>query len=78
MEDLPELPNASAEDEQLTLDMESSIARLQEMEMGEGLPGEAFSDEELEAAALELAQQEEREESTNCPLHGSDLRMLWW
>lgn len=63
LEDLPELPNASAEDEQLTLDMESSIARLQEMEMGEGLPGEAFSDEELEAAALELAQQEEREES---------------
>lgn len=58
LEDLPELPNASAEDEQLTLDMESSIARLREMETKEILPEETFTDEELEAAAQELAEQE--------------------
>lgn len=63
LEDLPELPNASAEDEQLTLDMESSIARLREMETKEVLPEEeAFTDEELEAAAKELAEQERGEE----------------
>ena len=62
LEDLPELPNASAEDEQLTLDMESSIARLREMETKEILPEEAFTDEELEAAANELAQREQSEE----------------
>lgn len=61
LEDLPELPNASAEDEQLTLDMESSIARLREMETKEVLPEEAFTDEELEAAAQELAEQERGE-----------------
>lgn len=63
LEDLPELPNASAEDEQLTLDMESSIARLREMEAKETLPEEeTFTDEELEAAAKELAEQEQGKE----------------
>lgn len=62
LEDLPELPNASAEDEQLTLDMESSIARLREMETEEAIPEEPFTDEELEAAAKELAEQERQKE----------------
>lgn len=57
LEELPDLPNSSAEDEQLTLDMQESIARLQQ-EAGEG--GEApITDEELEAAAMELARREE-------------------
>ncbi len=70
LEDLPDLPNASAEDEQLTLDMQENIARLQaqqeQAQNGEGAAeptGEDASeppitDEELEAAALELARQE--------------------
>lgn len=59
LEDLPELPNASAEDEQLTLDMQNDIARLQQQQQAEGEEGEApITDEELEAAARELAEQE--------------------
>lgn len=63
LEDLPDLPNSSAEDEQLTLDMQENIARLQQetekqaaVESGEEEP---VTDEELEAAAMELARQEE-------------------
>lgn len=60
LEDLPELPNASAEDEQLTLDMQSDIARLQQSQIdAEGEEEEAITDEELELAARELAEQEE-------------------
>lgn len=59
LDDLPDLPNASAEDEQLTLDMQESIARLQAVQEGErGGEGDAITDEELEAAARELAGQE--------------------
>lgn len=67
LEDLPELPNSSAEDEQLTLDMQENIARLQQeaaqQEGGEAAEAateeEPITDEELEAAALELARREE-------------------
>lgn len=67
LEDLPELPNSSAEDEQLTLDMQENIARLQQeaarQEGGEAAEEaaeeEPITDEELEAAARELARQEE-------------------
>ena len=60
LEELPDLPNASAEDEQLTLDMQADIARLQqEEEQRAAQEAEALiTDEELEAAALELAQRE--------------------
>lgn len=67
LEELPDLPNASSEDEQLTLDMQADIARLQEAETAEaaadadGNEPLPISDEELEAAAMELAQQEEGE-----------------
>lgn len=72
LEDLPELPNSSAEDEQLTLDMQENIARLQQEaaqqeggETAEEAAEEApITDEELEAAALELARQEEGEASS--------------
>ena len=56
LEELPDLPDASQEDEQLTLDMEAGIARLKEQEQaGE----ETITDEELEAAARELAGREQ-------------------
>lgn len=71
LEDLPDLPSASAEDEQLTLDMQENIARLQQeadqREAGQQEAeenGEApITDEELESAARELARQEEAGES---------------
>ncbi len=57
LEELPDLPSASAEDEQITLDMRADIARLQEVE--EASAGEeSISDQELEAAARELAERE--------------------
>lgn len=65
LEELPDLPNASAEDEQITLDMQADLARLQESQEREA-QGQAeeeetpISDEELEAAARELAEREER------------------
>lgn len=63
LEELPELPNASAEDEQLTLDMQNNIERLKQQESGEDTEEEpsdalSFSDEELEQAAKELAETE--------------------
>ena len=57
LEDLPELPNASAEDEQLTLDMQNDIVRLQQLQEA-GEEEAPITDEELEAAARELAEQE--------------------
>ena len=65
LEELPDLPNASAEDEQLTLDMQENITRLQEAEERGRLQKESgeeeelpITDEELEAAAREMAEQE--------------------
>ena len=62
LEDLPVLPNASAEDEQLTLDMQENIARLQaeqdQAQAREGGEESPITDEELEAAARELAELE--------------------
>ena len=64
LEELPDLPSSSAEDEQLTLDMQESIARLQQEaaqqqpETGDADNEAPITDEELEAAAMELAQQE--------------------
>jgi len=62
LEDLPDLPNASAEDEQLTLDMQENIARLQaeqdQAQAREGGEEAPITDEELEAAARELAELE--------------------
>jgi len=56
LEELPDLPSASAEDEQITLDMQADIARLQ----GEGPSDDEapISDWELEEAARELAERE--------------------
>lgn len=65
LEDLPELPNASAEEEQLTLDMQENIARLQagEEKKNQTQGGEeeevSITNGELEWAARELAEREE-------------------
>lgn len=73
LEELPDLPNASAEDEQITLDMQEGIARLQEAEEKKRLQTEGegeespITDAELEAAARELAEQEESTEGERAP-----------
>lgn len=61
LEELPDLPSASAEDEQLTLDMQMQVEQLQRQEL-EQAQAETVSDEELEAAALELAEREAAQE----------------
>lgn len=75
LEDLPELPNASAEDEQLTLDMQNDIARLQqEQAIAEAGEEETpITDEELEAAARELAEQEYQQEAQEAQRPESEL-----
>ena len=53
LEELPELPDSSPEDGQITLEMQAAVARLQ-AEQEAGQP----TDRELEEAARELAEQE--------------------
>ena len=72
LEDLPDLPNASSEDEQLTLDMQESIARLQAEQGAADGKEPSFTDDELEAAAKELAGQEVSGEGT-ASSEGEDL-----
>jgi len=77
LEDLPELPNASAGDEQLTLDMQRQVEELQRLQDQERIEAEAaadaeletdgFSDAELEAAARELSAAEAPEEEEGLP-----------
>ena len=57
LDELPELPNATPEDGQITMEMQAAVERLkaqQESEGGETPP----SEEEILAAAVELAQRE--------------------
>lgn len=54
LEELPELPNASAEDGQITLEMQANIERLRALQE----TGREVSDEELLNAAAQLAAQE--------------------
>lgn len=56
LEELPELPVSSLEDGQITLDMQERLRTLQEAE------NEDFTEEELQAAAEELAAREAAEE----------------
>ena len=53
LEELPELPDSSPEDGQITLEMQAAMARLQEQQEAGQL-----TDQELEEAARELAEQE--------------------
>jgi len=59
LEELPDLPSASAEDEQITLDMQMQVEELQKKETAQA--GEEITDEELSAAAQALAAQESEE-----------------
>lgn len=57
LDELPELPNSTPEDGQITMEMQAAVERLkaqQESESGETPP----SEEEILAAAVELAQRE--------------------
>ncbi|MEA4955145.1 MAG: SMC-Scp complex subunit ScpB [Pseudoflavonifractor sp.] len=56
LEELPDLPSASEEEEQLTLDMQAQVERLREQT--DAPVQEQIGDEELEAAARALAQRE--------------------
>jgi len=58
LEELPELPSASAEDEQITLDMQMQVEQLQAAQELAAQAEAEITDEELEAAAAELAQRE--------------------
>lgn len=59
LEELPELPSSSAEDGQITLEMQAEVERLKRLQEGADLPeAGAFTEEELQAAAEELAVRE--------------------
>ena len=57
LEELPELPNTPPEDGQITLEMQAAVERLKAAEEGETLS--EITEEEIEAAARELAASEE-------------------
>ena len=66
LEELPELPSSSAEDGQITLEMQAQMERLKAVqEAAEQTDGEMedFTEEELQAAAEELAAREEETQS---------------
>ncbi len=58
LEELPELPSASAEDGQITMEMQAAVERLRAEEQ-EKAAGSAVTEEEILRAAGELAAQEE-------------------
>lgn len=63
LEELPELPNSSTEDGQITLEMQAAVERLKAEQEQQDAAEAAFTEEELAAAAQEYAQREEvREE----------------
>ena len=57
LDELPELPNMPPEDGQITLEMQAAVERLKAAEAGEDLA--EVTEEEIEAAARELAKSEE-------------------
>ena len=57
LDELPELPNTTPEDGQLTLEMQAAVERLQAAQTAEGT--EEVTEEELLQAAREIAQAEE-------------------
>lgn len=62
LEELPELPNSSPEDGQITMEMQAAVERLRKVQ--EATEETDFSDEELLDAARELARQETEEAGT--------------
>lgn len=57
LDELPELPNMPPEDGQITMEMQAAVERLKVAEAGEDLA--EVTEEEIEAAARELAKSEE-------------------
>ena len=57
LDELPELPNMPPEDGQITMEMQAAVERLKAAEAGEDLA--EVTEEEIEAAARELAKSEE-------------------
>ncbi len=66
LEELPELPSASSEDGQITMEMQAVVERLKAEQEGNsvepGPEGEAFTEQEFQAAAEELAAREDETE----------------
>lgn len=59
LEELPDLPSSSQEDGQITLEMQAEVARLRALQEENAEKEECFTEEELQAAAEELAAREE-------------------
>jgi segregation and condensation protein B len=60
LDELPELPNASPEDGQITLEMQAAVERLRREQEGTAPEAEKITDEELVEAAQALLQTEEQ------------------
>lgn len=60
LEELPELPNATTEDGQITMEMQAAVERLRQEQAGSDAP-EEITDEELEQAARVVAEEERRQ-----------------
>ena len=65
LEELPELPASTLEDGQITIEMQAQMERLKELEEAaqSGAGEEDYSEEELRAAAEELARREKEADS---------------
>ena len=55
LEELPELPNSTPEDGQITMEMQAAVEQLRRQQATEGASDAAYTDEELLAAAQQLA-----------------------
>ena len=55
LEELPELPNSTPEDGQITMEMQAAVEQLRRQQVAEGASDAAYTDEELLAAAQQLA-----------------------
>lgn len=64
LEELPELPNSSPEDGQITMEMQAAVERLRKEQEEAGLSPDEITDEELIEAASALTRAEERTTET--------------
>ena len=58
LEELPDLPNSSPEDGQITMEMQAAVERLKQQQDGDSGPAAEYTDEELLAAAQQLVASE--------------------
>ena len=64
LEELPELPNSSPEDGQITMEMQAAVERLRKEQEEAGFSPDEITDEELIEAASALTRAEERTTET--------------